>query len=61
MLRDPAFSCLTVSEIALRCGFGDPSYLVRLFRQHYQMTPVEFRQLPRSTIALAPRNGSTRQ
>jgi signal transduction histidine kinase/ligand-binding sensor domain-containing protein/DNA-binding response OmpR family regulator len=35
-------SRLTISEIAYRVGFRDPSYFCRCFRQHYGLTPLEF-------------------
>ncbi len=40
LLRDPS---LTVAEIANRCQFGGASYLIRLFRRRYGMTPAAWR------------------
>lgn len=40
MLRD---SGLSVTEIALRCGFGDPNYFSRIFRKYVGSSPSEFR------------------
>ena len=34
---------LTISEIAYGCGFSDPAYFARVFKQHKGVTPVEFR------------------
>lgn len=45
MLRDVSFKNESVSEIALRCGFNDPAYLARLFRQILGVTPSAYRQL----------------
>lgn len=33
-----------ISEIAYQCGFNDPNYFARLFRQEEGMTPTEFRE-----------------
>lgn len=40
MLRD---SGLSVTEIAMRCGFGDPNYFSRIFRKYVGSSPSEFR------------------
>lgn len=40
-LRD---TTLSVKEIALACGFRDPNYFSRVFRQRYEMTPKDYRQ-----------------
>lgn len=45
MLRDAAFRNESVGEIALRCGFKDPAYLARLFRETFGVTPSAYRQL----------------
>ena len=34
---------LTISEIAYASGFADPAYFARVFKQHKQMSPQEFR------------------
>ena len=34
---------LRINEIADQCGFGSAIYLSRIFREHYKMTPKEFR------------------
>lgn len=39
---------LTVSEIAIRTGFGSPSYLARLFSRHYGASPSRYRSTNRS-------------
>jgi AraC-like DNA-binding protein len=36
----------SVTEIALLCGFGSPSYLSSCFQKEYKMTPTEYRRLP---------------
>ncbi len=41
MLRD---SVLPVTEIALRCGFGDPNYFSRIFRKYTGNSPSEYRK-----------------
>lgn len=33
-----------ISEIAYQCGFNDPNYFARLFRQEEGMTPTELRE-----------------
>lgn len=43
-------STLQVAEIAHQCGFSSSSYFVKVFREHWNMTPKEFaskRFLPR--------------
>jgi AraC family transcriptional regulator len=34
----------TMTEIALDCGFGSPSYLSACFQKQYKMTPKEYRK-----------------
>ena len=41
---------LSVSEIALRCGYGDPDYYSRLFKKHYQLSPSDFRRSVRGKL-----------
>lgn len=36
-------STLTVAEIAYACGFSDPAYFARVFKQHKNVTPQEYR------------------
>jgi len=36
-------STLTISEIAYACGFSDPAYFARVFKQHKGATPQEYR------------------
>jgi AraC-like DNA-binding protein len=35
---------LTVVQIAYRCGFSSGNYFAKVFRQHCQCTPSEFRK-----------------
>lgn len=42
LLRDPA---LSITEIALECGFGSASYFGRIFRARHRITPSQYRQL----------------
>jgi AraC-like DNA-binding protein len=35
---------LSIKEIALRVGFEDEKYFMKVFRKHQQMTPTEFRR-----------------
>jgi AraC family transcriptional regulator len=39
----------SVTEIAVLCGFGSPSYLSSCFQKAYQMTPSEYRRIPEKT------------
>ncbi|NRA39052.1 MAG: helix-turn-helix transcriptional regulator [Planctomycetes bacterium] len=41
LLHDPH---LAISEIALRCGYENPNYLFRVFKQHYHCTPAAYRR-----------------
>lgn len=40
------FSNLTISEIAFRLQFNDPSYFVKFFKKHAGVTPHHFRAFP---------------
>jgi len=35
---------MTITEIAMECGFSDPAYFSRLFKQVFGMTPSEVKQ-----------------
>ncbi len=37
----------SVTDIALACGFGSPSYLSSCFQKRFRMTPSEYRRLDR--------------
>ncbi len=39
------FEYMTVTEIALQCGFGDLSYFNRLFKRQKHMSPTEYRKM----------------
>ena len=39
-----SLSYLSITDIALACGFNDLSYFNRLFKKAYEMTPVQFRR-----------------
>ena len=41
LLHDPS---LKISDIAQRCGFTTPSDMTRRFREHYGVTPAQFRK-----------------
>ena len=43
LLSDTRFAALTVSEVAARCGFLEPSHFARRFRKAHGAGPVEFR------------------
>lgn len=45
LLSDQRFAGLTVSEVAARCGFLEPSHFARRFRKAYGAGPTEFRAL----------------
>jgi len=34
----------SMTEIALECGFGSPSYLSACFQKEYKMTPSEYQK-----------------
>jgi DNA-binding response OmpR family regulator/two-component sensor histidine kinase len=40
LLKDPS---LSISSIALECGYNDPGYFARVFKQEYGITPQEWR------------------
>lgn len=35
---------LPMAEVALQCGFGDPTHFSRLFRRYYGESPLQFRK-----------------
>lgn len=39
---------LLIGEIAERCGYADVAYFSRVFRQHYDMTPTQARNIRKS-------------
>lgn len=45
------FTSDTVTEIALSIGFNSSQYFSRVFQQHMEMTPLEYRNLWRGTKA----------
>ena len=36
---------MSVTEIALSCGFSDCNYFIRIFKKYYSMTPMAVRKL----------------
>jgi AraC-like DNA-binding protein len=42
-LRDPALAARDISSIVLAHGFHDPSHASKAFRQHYGMSPRDYR------------------
>ncbi len=44
LLADHRYAALTVSDIAARCGFLEPSHFARRFRKAYGEGPTEFRK-----------------
>ena len=38
-------SYISVGEVAERCGYGDVNYFIRVFRNHLNCTPSEFRRI----------------
>lgn len=42
-----AFTDLAIGEVARRCGFRDQSYFTKVFQQHINLTPRQFRRLLR--------------
>jgi len=43
MLSDPHLLDLPVAEVAVRCGFADPSHFARRFRRRFGQSPLQFR------------------
>ncbi len=48
LLGDPRLDGLQVGEISWRCGYLDPSYFTRVFRQRFGACPREWRKLQRA-------------
>lgn len=47
-------SDLNISQISFECGFEDTSHFIRVFKQKYHLTPLQYRQkFSRSTITEA--------
>jgi signal transduction histidine kinase/DNA-binding response OmpR family regulator len=47
LLRDPD---LSVTAVAYDCGFSDPSYFARVFKQEFGSTPLEWREADRKVF-----------
>jgi transcriptional regulator GlxA family with amidase domain len=43
MLSDAQLFDLPVAEVAVRCGFSDPSHFARRFRRRFGQSPLQFR------------------
>jgi AraC-like DNA-binding protein len=43
LLSDKRYDALSVSEVAARCGFLEPSHFARRFRKAFSLRPTEFR------------------
>jgi AraC-like DNA-binding protein len=43
LLTDTRYSALAISEVAVRCGFLEPSHFARRFRKEFGSGPVQFR------------------
>mgnify|MGYP001586761477 CR=1 FL=1 len=58
LLRDQT---LNIQEVATKCGYGDPGYFTRRFRQETRMTPREWRntihQDHQNSLRYAPARG----
>lgn len=37
-------SDMTINQISFECGFEDPSHFIRVFKQKYNITPLQYRQ-----------------
>jgi len=44
-LVDPCLKALSIGDIAFRCGFLDPAYFARQFRQRFDATPRSWREM----------------
>ena len=47
-LEDPAFAHLTITQLALRVGFNDPTHFGRAFRSAFHESPLSHRRRARS-------------
>lgn len=47
LLRDPD---LSITAVAYDCGFSDPSYFARVFKQEFDKTPLEWREAARKVL-----------
>ncbi len=45
MLADRRFGASSIGDIALACGFNDPSHFARRFRDRHQLGPTQYRAL----------------
>ena len=52
-LRLMADESLSITEIALNCGFSDVKYMTRLFKTRFGKTPAEYRKKPISPERIA--------
>ncbi|MBX2876647.1 MAG: AraC family transcriptional regulator [Saprospiraceae bacterium] len=42
----------SVNEVSFQCGFESSSHFIRVFKQHYQFTPAQYRKLSSEKIRL---------
>ena len=47
MLTQARLAHVLIGEVGRRCGFADPSHFVRVFQQHRNMTPSQWRRQAR--------------
>ncbi len=52
-MRDPAWRSMTLMEIALARGFNSAAHFTRSFREHFGVSPREFRRATLSSRALS--------
>lgn len=54
------FTALPADSIARRCGLGSGEHLARLFRQHFDETPIEYRRAhAHARMRVAERGGAS--
>lgn len=41
---------MSIAEVALQVGYADPDYFRRLFKQHYQLSPSDFKRSVRGKL-----------
>jgi AraC-like DNA-binding protein len=44
-------TALPISQISFECGFEDTSHFIRVFKQKYHLTPLQYRQQNSKTVA----------
>lgn len=52
MLSSPAYDGLSIGELSARLGFASQNYFTRVFKERFELTPLQARKHPRTPAGL---------